>query len=184
VIVLHSAPTPDDVIFGDELRELHCSGAITLVERHTETAGKLTPADLDDLVPDWRERQTWACGPTAMLDTFEEHFQAAGIRDRMHTERFRPAILISGEGGTVTFTGSERDVDADGGTPILDAAEESGVIMPSGCRMGICFGCVLPLRSGAVRDLRNGQITTAEPGDGVMIQTCISAAAGPCQIDN
>jgi hypothetical protein len=50
--------------------------------------------------------------------------------------------------------------------------------------MGICFGCVLPLRSGAVRDLRNGAITTAEPGDGVMVQTCISAAAGPCQIDN
>lgn len=184
VIVLHSAPTAGDVIFGEELRELHRSGAITLVERHTETEGQLHPADLDVLVPDWRERQTWTCGPTAMLDSFEEHWEAAGIRDRMHTERFRPTILISGEGGTVTFTKAERDVEADGGTPILDAAEDAGVIMPSGCRMGICFGCVLPLRSGAVRDLRNGQITTAEPGDGVMIQTCISAAAGPCQIDN
>ena len=184
VIVLHSAPTPSDVIFGEELRELHRSGAITLVERHTEAEGQLHPADLDALVPDWRERQTWTCGPTAMLDSFEEHWEAAGIARSMHTERFRPTILISGEGGTVSFTKSELDVDADGGTPILDAAEEAGVIMPSGCRMGICFGCVLPLRSGAVRDLRNGQITTAEPGDGVMVQTCISAAAGPCQIDN
>ena len=44
--------------------------------------------------------------------------------------------------------------------------------------MGICFGCVLPLREGAVRDLRNGEITTAAPGDGVLVQTCINAAAG------
>jgi hypothetical protein len=35
-----------------------------------------------------------------------------------------------------------------------------------------------------VRDLRDGQITTAEPGDTIPIQTCISAAAGPCTIDH
>jgi hypothetical protein len=49
--------------------------------------------------------------------------------------------------------------------------------------MGICFGCVTPLHSGTVRDLRTGAITTAEPGDGVKIQTCVSAAAGNCDID-
>ena len=68
-------------------------------------------------------------------------------------------------------------------TPLLDAGEAAGVLMPSGCRMGICMGCVVPLESGAVRDLRSGALTTAVPGDGVKIQTCISAAAGPCSID-
>ena len=59
------------------------------------------------------------------------------------------------------------------------------MLMPSGCRMGICFGCVLPLREGAVRDLRTGEITTAaRTGDGVRIQTCINAAAGACDIDH
>ncbi len=66
---------------------------------------------------------------------------------------------------------------------MLTAGEEAGVLMPSGCRMGICFGCVVPLREGAVRDLRNGELTTAVEGDGVNIQTCINAAAGPCRID-
>ena len=75
-------------------------------------------------------------------------------------------------------------VEADGATPILTAAEEAGVLMPSGCRMGVCFGCVLPLREGTVRDLRNGEITTALPGDGVIIQTCINAAAGDCTLDH
>ena len=77
---------------------------------------------------------------------------------------------------------------SEAGTPILDAAEEAGVLMPSGCRMGICFGCVLPLRSGSVRDLRNGEITTATPGEtverGIPVQTCISEAAGPCVLDH
>ena len=41
----------------------------------------------------------------------------------------------------------------------------AGVLMPSGCRMGICYGCVLPMREGAVRDLRTGDITTASPGE-------------------
>ncbi len=58
--------------------------------------------------------------------------------------------------------------------------------MPSGCRMGICMGCVLPMTEGSVRDLRDGRVITAIPGEtdpgGIKIQTCISAAAGACQI--
>ncbi len=49
--------------------------------------------------------------------------------------------------------------------------------------MGICFGCVAPLRQGAVRDLRNGDLTTAAPATACSIQTCVSAAAGACDID-
>ena len=92
-------------------------------------------------------------------------------------------MLVTGEGGTVEFSRTGTVVDADGATPLLDAGEAAGVLMPSGCRMGICFGCVVPLRSGAVRDLRDGTVTTAAEGDGVLIQTCISAAAGSCDID-
>jgi ferredoxin-NADP reductase len=184
VIVVHSAPTADDVIFGEELRDLAARGHLRLVEQHTDSAGLLDAAAIAALVPDVAERSTWACGPVGMLEMLEELWAAAGRADRLHTERFRPTVLVTGEGGTVSFTRSGAALEADGSTPILDAAEEAGVLMPSGCRMGICFGCVLPLREGAVRDLRNGEITTAAPGDGVLVQTCISAAAGACHIDH
>ena len=184
VVVVHSAPTAEDVIFGAELRELARTGQIRLVERHTESAGLLDAAALAELVPDLAERSTWACGPVGLLEALEEHWAAAGIADQLYTERFRPRVLVTGEGGTVSFGRSGRSLEVDGATPILDAAEEAGVLMPSGCRMGICFGCLLPLREGAVRDLRNGEITTAAPGDGVLVQTCISAAAGACDIDH
>jgi ferredoxin-NADP reductase len=184
VVLVHSAPTGDDVVFGADLRRMAAEGRIRLIEQHTDTAGMLDAAGIAALVPDLAERATWACGPVGMLEALEEHWAAAGIAERLYTERFRPTVLVTGEGGTVSFARSGTTLEADGATPILDAAEDAGVLMPSGCRMGICYGCVLPLREGAVRDLRNGEITTAAPGDGVLIQTCVSAAAGACDIDH
>src|SRR5829696_3433283 len=184
VVLIHSALTADDVVFGADLRRMADEGRIRLVERHTDVDGMLDAPAIADLVPDLSERSTWACGPVGMLEALEEHWAAAGLGDRLHTERFRPSVVVTGEGGTVSFTENGTTLEADGATPILDAAEEAGVLMPSGCRMGICYGCVLPLREGAVRDLRNGELTTAAPGDGVLIQTCVSAAAGACDIDH
>jgi ferredoxin-NADP reductase len=183
VVVVHSARTREDVVFGADLRALAAAGRIRLIERHTRADGRIKPADLDDLVPDLFDRDSWACGPNEMLDDLEAHWADAGVAERLRTERFRPAVIATGEGGTVTFARSGVVVDAGGAETLLDAGENAGVLMPSGCRMGICFTCVLPLDRGAVRDLRDGQVTTAEPGDNVLVQTCISAAAGPCQFD-
>lgn len=183
VVLVHSARTSEDVVFGDELRALAAAGRIRLLERHTASDTRLTPAGLATLVPDLLQRHTWACGPNGMLDALVAHWSAAGAADRLNVERFRPTVLATGSGGTVTFTRSGTVVQAGGEVPLLEAGEAAGVLMPSGCRMGVCFGCVLPLREGAVRDLRDGRVTTAAPGDGVRVQTCISAAAGPCQLD-
>ncbi|MFE6999858.1 Ferredoxin-NADP reductase [Streptomyces sp. MnatMP-M77] len=181
VVMVHCAPRPQDVIFREELHALVAAGRLRLTEVHTATDGVLDVARLDELVPDWAERETWACGPTGLLDAAEDHWSEHGVQERLHTERFRPGVVVAGEGGEVTFSASGRTVAADGATPLLDVGEEAGVLMPSGCRMGICFGCVTPLKAGAVRDLRTGGITEAEPG--VLIQTCVSAAAGPCDIE-
>lgn len=183
VVVVHSAPTADDVIFGGELRMMAREGRIRLVEKHTDTDGMLDVATLDDLVDDLAVRQTWACGPAGMLDALEMRWAADGIADQLHTERFRPTVITAGDGGSVSFTKTGTVVEATGAETLLDAGEAAGVLMPSGCRMGVCFGCVVPLRQGAVRDLRTGDVTTASPGDNVQIQTCVSAAAGACDID-
>jgi ferredoxin-NADP reductase len=189
IVLLHSALTRDSVIFGPELRGYDARGLLRLVELHTDVHGMLDVDDLDEIVPDLAERTAYACGPAGLLDALEEHYTGRGLA--LATERFRPSVVVAAgdehAGGTVTFAGGAV-VDADGATPILDAAENAGVLMPSGCRMGICMGCVLPMKEGAVRDLRNGQLTTAVPGEtgpgGVPIQTCINAAAGPCVIDH
>ena len=183
VVLVHSESTAADVIFGEELRALAATGRLRLVEQHTDSAGRLDVDALAALVPDLAERETWACGPSGLLDALEERWAAAGLADRLHTERFKVELAEPGDGGTVRFTSTGTVLEADGATPILDAGEAAGVLMPSGCRMGICYSCVLPLREGSVRDLRTGDVTTAVPGDGVLVQTCVSAAAGACDID-
>ncbi|MDI6101075.1 ferredoxin reductase [Actinoplanes sp. NEAU-A12] len=185
VVVVHSARTADDVVFGAELRDLAARGRIRLIERHTRADGRLKPADLGELVPDLFERETWACGPGDLLDGLQEHWADAGAGERLHVERFRPTVLVAGDGGTVTFEKSGLVAEAPGGRSILEAGEAAGQLMPAGCRMGICFKCVLPMREGIVRDMRDGTITTAAEVDGadVLIQTCVSAAAGPCRLD-
>jgi ferredoxin len=185
ITVVHVAPTEPDSIFLANLRELDEAGMVRLVARYDDVHGVLDVADLSELVPDLQERTTFACGPAGLLDALDAHHAGLGIP--LLTEQFRVATVVPGDGGTITFTNGTT-VDADGATPILTAAEDAGVLMPSGCRMGICYGCVLPMRSGAVRDLRNGDITTAVPNEtntgGVPIQTCVSAAAGACDIDH
>ncbi|NNG19937.1 ferredoxin reductase [Naumannella sp. ID2617S] len=183
-VLLHSSPAVADVIARSELEGYAAAGTLRLLPRLTDTEGLLRLDELDALVPDWREREVWACGPVGLLDAAEEHWAAAGLTERLHTERFRPAAFAAvGEGGTVTFIGTEQRVDAPGDRPLLNVAEEAGVALPSGCRMGICRGCLVPMRNGSVRDLRSGEVTTAED-EPVHVQTCVTAPAGDCRIDN
>ena len=178
---LHSAPTDADVMFGAELEELSCThSGYQLTVRTTRTQGRLDLSRLDDEVPDWRTRQTWACGPEAILNDAERVWAAEGIAGNLHLERFAVSRAAPhGIGGTVTFSRSDKTVVADGATPLMDAGEQAGVQMPFGCRMGICQSCVVTLVDGHVRDLRTG----VEHEPGTRVQTCVTTASGDCTLD-
>lgn len=180
LVHLHSAPSSDAVIFLAELRELEAAQAgYRLHLQLTQQDGKLDFAHLDELVPDWRQRPTWACGPAAMLDAVQGVFESTGRSDELHTERFTIARTDKGgEGGTVTFAISDKTIEVDGATSLLEAGEKVGIQMPFGCRMGICQTCVLPLEAGHVRDFRSGD----EHGAGDRINTCVSTASGDCTL--
>ncbi len=171
---VHSAPSRDQFIFGDELRAMaETHPTLKLVESYDDVDGRL------DICPDWRDRQAWVCGPTPLLDAAERHWQKAGLESNLHVERFSVTLSTSAEGGEVTFSHAGKTIHADGATTLLEAGEEAGLQMPFGCRMGICHTCVLPLKKGTVKDLRNGNEYTENQG----IQTCITAAAGDCTIE-
>jgi ferredoxin len=100
---------------------------------------------------------------------------------RFHLERFQPKLMTgAGTGGVIAFVRSGREVETDGTRSILVAGEEAGLDMPYGCREGICRSCVLPLRSGVLRDLRTGAVGNA---DGTIVRTCIHAPEGRIEID-
>ena len=181
IVHVHSAPTEADVMFAGELKELHdAHPGYRMQLRTTRTQGRLDLSRLDEVVPDWRERQAWACGPEAMLDDAERVWTEAGIAGDLHLERFAVSRAAPhGTGGTVTFERSGKTVTADAATSLMEAGEGAGIQMPFGCRMGICQSCVVGLVEGHVRDLRTG--VEHEPGS--RVQTCVSAASGDCTLD-
>ena len=182
-VVLHySSPTEERMIFREEIERLEAKhDKLVVHKQYTDTDGMLELADLDKLCPDWRERETYACGPPPMLDAIEAHFEEAGLEEHLHLERFTIALGgEGGEGGTISFRNSGKSIESDGATTVLEAGEEAGVGMPYGCRMGICHTCTLTLVSGTVRDLRNGDEFN-QPNEPV--QTCVTAAVGDCTLD-
>lgn len=186
VVLVHSSRTLDDALFRDELRALSADHpGLRVVHRVTSEQGRFDLGSTDHLdatVPDWRDRAAYVCGPAEMLDAATTLWHASDMPGRLTVERFAPVALegAGGEGGHVTFEKSDREVDVDGATSLLDAGEDAGVLMPSGCRMGICHSCVTPLLAGKVRDLRTGEVHGDE---GQLIQTCVSAAAGPVHLE-
>lgn len=185
VVMHYSSPTEERMIFRDELDQLEEKHErLTLHRLHTDVDGMLDlggPDGLDRICPDWRERETYACGPAPMLDAITEHYEAQGLEEHLHLERFSLELGgEGGEGGTITFRNSGKSIDADGATTVLEAGEQAGVGMPFGCRMGICHTCTLTLVDGKVRDLRNGD---EYDGTNEPVQTCVTAAVGDCTLD-
>jgi ferredoxin-NADP reductase len=183
VVVIHSAPVRDEVMFLsvlEDLAERHEDMRLDL--RLTSDRGRMSPSDLDELCPDWRAREAFCSGPSELLDALIEHWEDNGDPDRLHFERFQPKIGGDGgegEGGEVTFLDSDKTVECDGGTPILEAGEEAGLELAYGCRIGICHTCVGTLKSGKLRDLRSGEVT--EP-TGQDVRICINTAEGDVEL--
>jgi len=183
VVHVHSERTPGGVIFAEKLRDLdaRCAGYRPHL-RITGEAGRVAPADLDSLCPDWRQRRAFASGPGEMLDALTQHWQSEGDPELLEMERFQPVIgggALAGEGGAIRFTKSGVEARSDGGTPILVAGEEAGAELPFGCRMGICHTCIGRLCSGEVRDLRTGEVYGQEDE---MVRTCVNAPEGDVEI--
>lgn len=189
IVLVHGADNRQDVMFGTQLRELTAGplkGILTLHECYREDEGLLTAQRIEELIDDLAQRSVWSCGPSGLVDLVSD-LASQGRTGPLTTEPFTPPPVITGAGGQLALTGTSGiagtplEIDVDGSTSILDAAEAAGVVLPSGCRMGICFRCVLPLVEGAISDLRTGDLTVA--GEDVTVQTCISSPAGACRLD-
>jgi ferredoxin-NADP reductase len=179
VVHLHSERGPEPARpFGRELGEL--AGKVPsyhLIHRDTTTAGRLTPDDVTALVPDHADRVAFACGPEQFLDALR------GLLPDLRTESFHTADTVAVDaadlGGEIILGSSGVTASSTGTTTILEAAEDAGVPLVHGCRMGICRTCVTPVVDGTAVDLRDG--TSYGPGE--QIRTCCCVPAGTLHLD-
>ncbi|MDN5582057.1 MULTISPECIES: flavin reductase family protein [unclassified Corynebacterium] len=171
--------------FADELEALDALDALDadeasyrLIGWDSSRRGRLSAQDVTTAVPDWAARETFACGPGPLLESLTEAMP--GTR----TETFHAQGAASGSagtgpdaadlGGTIEFGDSGVTTESTGSTTILDAAENCGVNLVHGCRMGICRTCVAPITDGTAVDLRDG----ATYGPGEQVRTCCSVPSG------
>jgi stearoyl-CoA 9-desaturase NADPH oxidoreductase len=144
---------------------------------------RLSLAWLAGVVPDFASRTALACGPDGVVETMTEIYAATGRVDRLTTERFAPKTTeraVAGQPVVVTLSRSLRTLRLDGHGSLLEQLEREGVKPNSGCRMGICHTCRCKKTSGAVEDLRSGQLHEATDES---IQLCVTAPRSDLVLD-
>lgn len=114
-----------------------------------------------ELVPDYKERTAYICGPSVMYEFCVKELRALGMAEKdIRREMFGARQDIQNEPGwprelrgTETFklrVGKDRVVEAKSGESLLVALERSGVRMNVCCRSGECSLCRVRLVSGKV----------------------------------
>jgi ferredoxin-NADP reductase len=182
VTFLHYARSEEDQIFAEELAGIAAAdNDVTVHLRHGEQV--FSEFELRRLVPDFRDVDTWACGPAPMMELVAAAYgvvptDTAGSRLRL--EFFKPPVLTGGSTeGEIAFTRSGASA-ANSGASLLEQAEALGLKPEFGCRMGICFSCTSRKTTGTVRNVLTGETSSLPDED---IRICVSAPEGDCAID-
>jgi ferredoxin-NADP reductase len=184
VVFVHHARSRADVAFGAALAALaarHPGLRLVLeLDDAPDSLGGFDESRLVQRVPDFADRATFLCGPTGFMERVESMWRAAGLADRLTSERFvasTPAARVpTGDGAdaqivTIRLARAGTRFAATSAAPLLDQLERAGERPAHGCRMGICHTCTCRKRSGAVRNLITGAVSDAPDED---IQLCIS----------
>jgi ferredoxin-NADP reductase len=180
VTFLHYARGPEDQIFAEELRQIaEADNGVDVHLRHGDRT--FSEFELRRLVPDYRDVDTWLCGPAGLVELVRE---AYGDSPRLRMEFFKPGVARAGAAGEavageVSFTRSGKAAPATADS-LLEQAEALGLKPEFGCRMGICFTCTSTKTSGTVRNILTGEESSL-PDEEVRI--CVNAPVGDCQID-
>ncbi|MFC7546463.1 MOSC domain-containing protein [Plantactinospora sp. GCM10030261] len=135
--------------------------------RDFDTAGRLTPATLDRILPTF-DADFYVCGPVGfMADVITGLLDRGVSRDRVHYEFFGAATTLFGADESTDSGPEARD---DEGRPILVTFARSGITVPwrsgsfsilalaeraglrpeASCRTGLCNTCVTRLDDGEV----------------------------------
>jgi glycine betaine catabolism B len=202
IVFVHSARTPDDIIFARELDliaanqgNFRTSFVCERVGPRTNwpgVTGFLTLPLLKLIAPDFMEREVFTCGPAPYMKAVRDLLDEAGFdRQHYHEESFSfetliedaPELLaetipsgdVNGETANtfaVTFTRSNREIACGPDQHVLDAARQAGVRLPASCTQGMCGTCKVKLVSGQVEMKHNGGIRQREIDQGMVLLCC------------
>ncbi|MEM6451241.1 MAG: 2Fe-2S iron-sulfur cluster-binding protein [Cyanobacteria bacterium P01_D01_bin.105] len=231
ITFVHTARTAQDIIFRQRLSLLAAqyptfklAFSLTKLKANQGASsspwcgyrGRLNPAMLATICPDYAERTAFVCGPNGFMSStkqllqgmnfpmenyFEESFggptsrkslkPSPGVKsENAKSQLSKSAHPLQAQTATdassnteicsriVEFSASGKQISCDEEDTLLDAAEQAGVSLTSGCRMGSCGVCKQQLQSGAVDyDVDPKGLSEGDRADGHVL-TCIAKPVG------
>lgn len=199
IMFVHSARTPGDIIFRDELgqlgtrlrnfRVLHVVEDVGVECDWTGPVGRLNAALLHSHVPDFLEREAFVCGPTGYMDTVRSMLNAQGHdAAKYHSESFdfsanalAGAVISSASvleddvlstECAVRLSKSGRIFTVRSRETVLAAAKRAGVAIASSCSQGVCGTCKAMVLEGEVEMSHGGGIRQREIDKGLRLLCC------------
>lgn len=192
IAFLHSARSPDDLIFADELtlmeranpsfRSMAICETDRPAQRWAGPLGRLSLPLLQLMVPDFREREIFTCGPAPYMAAVRAILGEAGFAmQHYHQESFDfaeltetppPVTAASGTHFRVTFSKTNRVIECPADSFILDAARAAGLRLPSSCAKGLCGTCKSKMTGGQVAMTHAGGIRQREIDQGQVLLCC------------
>lgn len=189
IVFVHSARSPDDIIFRDELarmaRDMPAFRPVAICEADAPGdiwggfRGRLSLDMLRLIAPDFHERTVFTCGPAPYMAAVRAMLATAGFdMAQYHEESFVfeddvAAPVMAPDGGfLVTFSKSGRVIDCAADSFVLRAASAAGLKLASSCTRGMCGTCKSRLTSGRVDMQHNGGIRQREIDQGMILLCC------------
>ena len=194
IVFVHFARTPADIIFRAELelmarnlpsfRFVPVCEADSRGERWAGFFGRVSPALLRLIAPDFLEREIMVCGPAPFMGAVRGILAGAEFdMARHHEESFDFALLADDTAEeavaapaartfTVEFKKIGRTVECGAESFVLAAVKAAGMRLPSSCTKGLCGTCKSKLVSGKVDMKHQGGIRQREIDQGMVLLCC------------
>lgn len=192
---MHSARSPEDIIFEDELQQIDAQWEnfqlSILCENKSPKRGwsgykgRLTSALLECMCPDYNERVIMCCGPAPYMQAVRKTLEMLNFpMENYYEESFGSPMLASAELTLVetdvadsvsvqlSFSTSNKQVISDSNTTVLDSAQANGVWIQAGCRTGICGSCKVLKTSGSVMMDDPVGLSESELDEGYILACC------------
>ncbi|CAH0529368.1 NADH oxidoreductase HCR [Allocatenococcus thiocycli] len=178
---LHIARSPEETIYYDRLEtfgavypNFHLKLLLKNNEGTLHPQGRLDADWLQTLVPDFKQRTVYLCGPSQFMQDVHGYLSELGFdMANFYQESFTPAATepsaVSDETASVSVPDFAQTIDAQKGQVLADVLEGAGLPLIVACRSGICGSCKCKVRKGSVSSTSLETLTQEEIEQGYVL---------------
>ena len=180
-----------EALFTDDIKRYQDAGLNCQVI-YSDDSGFISEQHLADYCPDFRQFESYVCGPSAMIEASLNILRESSIsEENIHFEYFGAAPLSRSLVDTeyddemiqVDYLSSNKQVQFnpnDLPQTLLDLAEQEGLKPVSGCRIGVCHQCICKKKQGRVYNTKTKQYSDTGAEE---IQLCLSVPVGHVELE-